>query len=387
MSSTRPLRPQSVLRPRWWAAMLAAFAMALAMIFATPAARAADEAPALATPRDTPLILDPKTLTIPPLLADMTATDHGWLHLAYQKSVEERALALVGNADSFKDDLSAALGQAVLEHVEVRIARSPEDMDALAPVGAPPQRYATGVAYPALHLILISLRAPRTAEAPDLAEVLRHELVHVALQDATAGQHVPAWFNEGLAVHLSGESSITRLRTLWDATLSHSILPLSDLDKSFPTENYEVSIAYAESADFVRFLLRGEDRARFGSLVERVRKGTPFDRALADAYGTDTRKLEYEWREELTKRYSFWPVLTGSSMLWALIIGVMALAWLRRRRKAKETLRRWEREEAEERRLRERLAAAASEEEEPLAVRPVSGVPAVEHDGRWHILH
>ena len=28
-----------------------------------------------------------------------------------------------------------------------------------------------------------------------------------------------------------------------------------------------MSIAYAESADFVRFLLREEDRARFGSLI------------------------------------------------------------------------------------------------------------------------
>jgi len=81
-------------------------------------------------------------------------------------------------------------------------------------------------------------------------------------------------------------------------------------------------------------------------------------------------------------------VLTGSSVLWALIIGVMVVAWVRRRRKNKETLRRWEREEAEEdRRLRERLLGAPPAEEDELAIRPVSGVPAVEHDGRWHILH
>jgi len=267
-----------------WLALLAAFLFA----FAAPPAHA-DETPALTAPRDTPLILDPKSVTIPPLLADMTSTDHGWLRIAYPKSVEERALGVLADADTFKADLSSWLGQTVLEQVEVRIARSPEDMESLAPVAYPPPRYAVGVAYPALHLVLISLRAPKTAEAPDLGEVLRHELVHVALEDATGGHHVPLWFNEGLAVYASGEAAWTRTHTLWDATLSHTVLPLSDLDKSFPNENYEVSIAYAESADFVRFLSRTEDRARFGSLVERVRKGTPFDRALADAYGTDMR--------------------------------------------------------------------------------------------------
>jgi len=368
-----------------WLALLAV----LALVLASPLAAASDDPPALATPRDTPLILEPTSVTIPPLRADMASTDHGWLRIAYPKSVEDRALALLPDADSFKSELSAWLGQNVLDHVEVRIARSPEDMDALAPVGYPPPRYAVGVAYSPLHLVLITLRSPKTAEAPDLGEVLRHELVHVALEDATGGHHVPMWFNEGLAVYGSGEASWQRMHTLWDATLSRTVLPLADLDKSFPQENYEVSIAYAESADFVRFLLRTEDRARFGALVERVRKGTPFDRALADSYGTDTRKLEYEWREELTKRYSFWPVLTGSSMLWALIIGVMALAWVRRRRKTKETLQRWEREEAEEeqRRLRATVVGAAAAEEDALAMRPLSGVPAVEHDGQWHTLH
>jgi hypothetical protein len=250
-------------------------------------------------------------------------------------------------------------------------------------VGHPPPRYAVGVAYAPLHLVLVSLREPKTADATDLREVLKHELVHVALYDATQGHHVPLWFNEGLAVYASGESSLLRTRTLWDATLSKTILPLEDLDRGFPEENQQVSIAYAESADFVRFLLRDEDRARFGSLIERVRKGSPFDRALSDAYGDNVRKLEYQWREELDKRFSFWPVLTGSSMLWAGIMGVLVIAYVRRRRKAKETLARWAKEEAEE--DRQRAVLVDANDSDALVMR--RAVPAVQHDGRWHTLH
>ncbi len=91
--------------------------------------------------------------------------------------------------------------------------------------------------------------------------------------------------------------------------------PLADLDRGFPAGGYEVSIAYAESADFVRFLMRDADRARFGSFVERMRAGAGFDRALEDAYGTDLRKLEYEWREDMGHHFSVIPMLTGGGVL------------------------------------------------------------------------
>ncbi len=354
----------------------------IAIVLGAAPARAGD--PVEMAPRDTPLILEPQSVKIPALLSDMTSSDHDWLKLGYPKSIESRTTALIESSDAFKKELGAWFGQNVLEHVDVRLVRSQEDMNALAPVGIPPPRYATGVAYPALHLILISLREPKTAEATDLDEVLRHELVHVALFDATQGHHVPLWFNEGLAVFASGESSFLRTRTLWDATLSKTILPLDELDRGFPDENQQVSIAYAESADFVRFLLRDEDRARFGSLIERVRKGTAFDRALADAYGDSTRKLEYQWREELDKRFTFWPMLTGSSAIWGLIMVVLVVAYVRRRRKSKATLARWAREEAEDDRLRAAVVDAANESD-ALVVR--RSVPAVEHDGEWHTLH
>jgi hypothetical protein len=334
-------------------------------------------------PQDAPMILEPASVKVPPLLGDMTTRDHDWLKLAYPASIDSRIGALVDDADLFRAELGAYVGQTVLEHVEVRIARSQEDMNALAPVGLPPPRYAVGVAYSALHLVIISLRDPKTAEAVDLGEVMRHELVHVGLFDATQGHHIPRWFNEGLAIQLSGESSFLRMRTLWDATLSKTLIPLADLDKSFPEENTKVSIAYAESADFVRFLLRDEDRARFGSLIERVRKGAAFDRALSDAYSDSTRKLEYQWHEELEKRFSFWPVLTGSSMLWAIIMGMLVVAWVRRRRKAKETLARWAKEEAEEDARRAAVVEATADVQ--LVAR--RSIPTIQHDGEWHTLH
>jgi hypothetical protein len=231
--------------------------------------------------------------------------------------------------------------------------------------------------------------APRGADAVDLDEVFRHEMAHVALEDAVRGHHVPVWFNEGLAIGLSGEHRIERERTLWSATLSGTLLPFADLDRSFPRDNFEVNIAYAESADFLRFLRQRSDHLRFVAMIERVRDGVPFDRALGDAYGSDLRKLEFQWRGEVERRYSVIPILTGGGLVWVLVIGGLGYAYVKKRRRTRAILAKWEKEEAIEDALRARREAEAESIGDATLVRiSVRAQPAkVEHEGGWHTLH
>jgi hypothetical protein len=345
------------------------------------------------SPRDVPILVQPSAIVIPPLPDTDQVRDLGWLRIAYPPSAHERVQPLLDAADDVKAQLADELGQAVLTRpIEVRIARSPEDMAALAPREVPPPTYASAVALPGLRLVLLSMRAPVSEEGTNLPELFRHELAHIALDDAVGSKHVPLWFNEGFAVHASNEDPYDRLQALTGATLSRSLVPLSDLDRSFPADHYEVSIAYAESADFVRYLLRQADRGRFAAMIGRTRKGEDFDHALADAYGTDTRRLEYEWREELAKHYTFWPVLLSGSVVWVLVFGALGVGLVRKKRRDKVTLARWEREEreeAEEAARRAAIAAAIQTEPPPAAdARTVNpNIPKIEHEGDWHTLH
>jgi len=356
-----------------------------------PARAMADETTADLPPRDVSVVVQPDAAKLPPLPGDFERLEHGWMTLELPSSVDDRGTSLLREADAFRSRLAEDFGQPAIEGVVVRVARSPEQMAELAPEGAPPPPYAAGVAYPSLHLVLLALRAPQTWDAPDLTELLAHELTHVALTDAVAGHHVPRWFDEGLAIHESGEVPWARTKTLWDATLGKHLLPLSYLDRGFPADSYEVNEAYAESADFVRFLMRDTDRARFGALLQRVRVGVPFDRTLEDAYGADVRKLEYEWREELGRRFGVIPMVTGGGLLWVAIAGLAGAAWLKKRRRAKAKLAQWAREEAEmdaalaaSRAPSEGAAGVAADDEVPPRM---PSVPVVEHDGRWHTLH
>jgi Peptidase MA superfamily len=355
-----------------------------------PARALADEQAADMPPRDVSIVVQPGAAVLPALPGDFLHLDHEWMVLELPASIGDRADPLLHEADAFRARLAADFGQPPLERLVVRIARTPEQMVELAPPSAPPPPYAAGVAYPSLRLVILTLQAPHTWDAPDLPELLRHELTHVALSDAVASHHVPRWFDEGLAIHESGELPWARTKTLWDATLGKHLLPLSYLDQGFPGDGYQVTEAYAESADFVRFLMRDADRARFGSLLERVRAGVPFERTLDDAYGADVRTLEFQWREELSHRFGIVPMLTGGGLLWVLTVGLALAAWIKKRRHAKAKLEEWAQEEAK---MDAKLAAAravlagtAGPSDDDVPARMPS-IPVVEHDGRWHTLH
>ena len=245
------------------------------------------------------------------------------------------------------------------------------------------------MAYPEARLTLLSLQAPDTWEAPDLTELLRHELTHLALANAIGQDRAPRWFDEGLAIRESGEFPWKRRVTLGEAVLYRRLMPLSELENGFPSDHSAVSIAYAESADFVRFLMRDPDRARFGSLIERVRAGSPFDRALGmRTAATCANSVRVARRSGP----SFRPPAgrTGGGLLWALVVALAAVAWVRRRSLAKAKLSQWAREEAE---AEARAAAAANARAQPAPLEASGdaiardGIPrnikVVEHEGRY----
>ncbi len=364
---------------------LIVLAAALALWTGAPGlAHAADVSDS--APVDAPVATDGEPVVLPPLPAGYQVQRLGWWTLAYPASVRERVAPLVEKAGTWKAELAADFGQDVLmQPIEVRIARSWDDMATLVPRSLGVPAYASGVTYASVRLVLLTLTEPSGGEATDSETVFHHELSHVALVDATAGRHVPRWFNEGLAVYESGEQPWSRMRELWDAALFRQLLPLSDLDRAFSERPDQVNIAYAESADVVRFLLRGKDSARFIRLIEHVREGSTFDRALGDAYGTDIRRLEYQWREQCAKRNTFAPMLASGLFVWVLTFAALVIGYRRRRRRQQATLARWEQEE-----LREAAARTVTIDDESPFTDPATvpaGLPKIEHDGGWHTLH
>ncbi|HEX2877388.1 MAG TPA: peptidase MA family metallohydrolase, partial [Polyangiaceae bacterium] len=299
------------------------------------------------------------TLRLPGIPAGFNTYDGKWIKFVYHPSIRERVQPLIDDAAAARTMLTEWVGQPVLSEVRVVIARTPGEMEEMAPPNAPYPKYAAGVAYPEIGLVLLTIAPVHPSSNHELGEVFRHELAHVALEDAVSGHPVPRWFNEGFAVLASGETSYVRLQTLWTATVSDTLLPLAQMERTFPSSESQVDVAYAQAADVVRFLVRREEKHRFRGLISHLRDGESMDRALLNSYGEETATLESEWREDVAKRYTFWPVLFSGTVIWAGTLGLFAVGWRKRRRKAAITLARWEREEAAEDEARRNLALRA----------------------------
>lgn len=307
--------------------------------------------------------------------------------------------------DLWRQVTSELGAQFVAPELTVRIARGPSDMKRLAPKGAPPPDYAVGVAYPARGLIILSMVSPTSWLPPHMESVLTHELSHVALHRAVDGKHVPLWLAEGLAVHQAGEQNITRIRTLWQATVNEGLIPLRQLSHRFPSRSHEVNIAYAQSADLVGHLLSvPDDRLRLQRALRAVAKGGAFEQAIQEQYYVDLEYLEREWRASLRDRFTATPLLLTGGSLWALLAFVLAWAFVKRRRDHKSKLNKMaKQEEREDRTLAllqlqhalqrdsandgARAPAKAPPPPPPGALRGDSGVPTIQHDGESHTLH
>lgn len=330
----------------------------------------------------------PHPLKAPELPQELLVESHGWLRVAYHPSVFDGVRRALADVSSLRASLATTLGQSVLEKVELRIARTPEEMATLAPADAPPPKGVRGVAYPSIGLVVISQRT-ENGGAVDLEEELRHELAHVALFDAAAGRALPRWLTEGFAIQTSGEASLRRARALAWANARATLVPFDRLE-TFPTEAAGLGLATAESADFVRFLTHGDQAPRFSATIARVRSGTPLHLAAAETYGRDLRGLELAWRDDVGHRYVTVPLVASAIAGWAVALGVWA-ARRRKKKKAEEPLASTEQEP-----VIETLPAAKPSSRLIVTDRGVGhvvylitgkGVPKVEHDGKRHTLH
>lgn len=355
-----------------------------------------------------------------PIPNGYTVEKRGAVRWIYPTSATDEAAELMEAQPAAWRKLQSAFGSELSPELDIRIGIHPDDMRRLA--GRPLPSYASGVAIVGEGLVLLSLTAPETWLRPDMQKLLVHELSHVALHRAVAGHTLPRWFTEGVSIHRAGERNIVRIRTLWQGAVQQRLIRLEQLSNAFPADHHSVDLAYAQSADLVRYMLDGRDeRARFRELIGLLREGVAFETAVHRAYHVTLGYLEREWRNQIQRRYGRWPsVLVGLTGVWALAALLLVAGYIRTRHRHRRTLRQWAHQEAEQDRVEQDAAtiqlpasAQALPQAQPLSIQvaepaareqeaPVSHVdrildralrddgddiPTVDHDGRNHTLH
>lgn len=177
-----------------------------------------------------------------------------------------------------------------------------------------------------------------------LESVMRHEIVHLSLNDRAGGRPLPRWFHEGAAVTLeTGWSTRDDLRLLLAALDPPS---MADIARLFASDAYpDTTQAYLLSAALVAEIRSRHGSAAIGAIARHVASGLSFDAAFAAATGESVEAAaERAWRGH--RRLSRWvPVLTSPSAAWTLIMALAGVAFVVRLRRVRELRRRWDEEE------------------------------------------
>lgn len=279
----------------------------------------------------------------------------GRIEITYEPGLAETARLLADNAEAALTRIRSDLVDLpVPQRIRVQIVHDAASLPSVAPAGRGAPSWAIGVAYPDLGVISVATR--RGAQPVDPAATLRHELAHIALGSAL-GTRAPHWLHEGFAYQHSAEWSWERTETLAGMTWFGGIIPIEQLDRSFPAEESPAHRAYAESYDFVGYLSRrgrwedkadDGDRWPFRRFLTMVGQGTDIDSAARRAFGKPVGELFDEWREDMSKRYMLAPIGLLGLALWVLCAVLLMLAWLRRRRHNRRRIGEWERQERRE---------------------------------------
>jgi len=251
--------------------------------------------------------------------------------------------------------------------VEIRLVKSADRLQGVAPAGARVPGWAIGVAFPRVGVIAVATR--RGHESADVASVVAHELAHMALGAALQG-HAPRWLDEGFAYLHSSDFSWARTRTLTSMAWSGNRYFLFELDERFPPGENAASRAYAQSYDFVAFLAkRGRyidqdddgNREPFRRFLAGIAAGHGANNAALDAYGVGLEQLESEWWQGMRQRYVWSLAGLFTLAVWVFGALLLILGWLRKRRLGRRKLAEWAEQEAAERDIPEHYAATGTE--------------------------
>jgi hypothetical protein len=280
------------------------------------------------------------------------AVSRGNVMVRAENGMERLAGQVADDAHRALDAIAADLtGLEVPRRVEIRLVKRAEDIARAAPAGRGAPPWAIGVAYPDLGVVVVAYR--RGPMPSDVRSTVRHELAHLAL-GAALGARAPRWLHEGFAYLHSSDFSLDRTRTLTGMAWSGDVIPLAELDDSFPAAEMAAARAYAESYDFIAFLARrGRSAERdddgnrwpFRRFLALVAGGTPIDQAARQAFSADLAHLFAEWKDTLRQRYLMLPAGLLGVAIWILAAFLLILAYLRKKRLNRQTLARWADEE------------------------------------------
>jgi hypothetical protein len=260
-------------------------------------------------------------------------------HVRGAPAVRGAVKKVAAEAESRYERVCRGLGgcPASSKRIDVWVAEDPMAFAARFPGDSAVREWAVGVAFPTRNIII--LRAYGSALF-SLRQTLEHEISHILTYQRAGNRYPPRWYMEGVAIWQAGEQLVSYVEQAAGAALGDRLRPFSELTRGFPQKGVAVKVAYAQSALFVRWLVREHGEHSVRRILGRMRQGESFNDAFRVVCGGTVPILAEQWRDQLRKHASPWAFFRDGTVFWIIMVVLFLLAFLvtRSRRKKKLAL-------------------------------------------------
>jgi tetratricopeptide (TPR) repeat protein len=138
-----------------------------------------------------------------------------------------------------------------------------------------------------------------TTVSPELSRVLKHELAHSFIRQATNGR-CPVWLNEGFAQLVEPQSAARYRLQLAELFENGKQAPLRILEGSFiGYDSNRAAVAYVESLAYVEYIRDTYGMNRISDIMRDLSEGTSTEDALKSVIHDDYSQLEEEFARHL----------------------------------------------------------------------------------------
>ncbi|MBN2502024.1 MAG: hypothetical protein JXB38_14675 [Anaerolineales bacterium] len=152
-------------------------------------------------------------------------------------------------------------------------------------------------ASPSRNVALVNI-IPGAEETTQIERQVPHEITHILLYQRLGESYdnLPQWLHEGIASVAELYPNPNYRKYLDEAKATETLIPISELCATFPSETEQVLLAYAQSESFVRFLYTEYGSAGLEDLVTAYENGTTCENGVQTAFNQTLSQLERQWQ-------------------------------------------------------------------------------------------
>jgi hypothetical protein len=257
-----------------------------------------------------------------PLYAEtLGIIDGSDLTVRYDEPLKNAAWEVVAHYPRIKHELEAILGWEIDFKPSVLLIRENASFQEIT---ANP--YVIAFAVPGKHLIVIDYSKMNIS--PFTLEVtLKHEMCHVLLGRYIPDQRLPRWLNEGFCQWVTGgiaELMIDdRQPNLTKASLSHRLIPLVLLSRTFPGDKNQLILAYEESKSVIDFIVTEYSQGGIVNILGYLRDGDTVEAATGKSLSLTPDELEKRWTQYLKGKVTWLGFLAANIYTILLFVAAM----------------------------------------------------------------